>query len=322
MVKSHFLVTFALVAVVTFCLPIDAKRTPLLAKALVSSPKVSVVGNSVLSHTSKCDQDGRSLVGMLANDLRQPILDLSFRGQSLSEATNLAAASLKNPHIQTVILPVSLFELVEWDTDPIRTYALFKLINPALDAASLVERMKSPGRFSGEASGLEAAFDYNGIHYPDYDGIKLQYFNYERDVMHCPENDGANLKFVAANYHHLFFEFPILDKDLSLISSVGQAAARRGKSLLVVILPIDYELIAKLSIPGINGLHEKVNRVVQILRGTGLNVVDLSATLPDSDFADRWCACGHLLETGRIGTAEKIVQHISKPAQDVAAYDH
>jgi len=329
MTKSQFLVALALVVAVAVCVPFDLKQTPLLAEALTRGNKISITGNSVLSHTSRCDQDSRSLVSILANDLRQPVLDLSFNGQSLSEAANFAAVSLKNPHIQTVIFPVSLFEFVDWDTDPIRTYALFRLLNPDLDAASLAERAQSPGRFSGQESGLHAAFDYDGIHYPDYDGIKQHYMSYERDMMRCPENDGANLKFTAASYHHLLMQFPILDKPLSLVSSLGKDAAQRRKSLVVVILPIDFELFAKLGVPGLEALHAKVDHVVQTLGTDGLNVIDLSASLHNNDFADRWCACGHLLETGRQLTAERIVQRIPDSTrnildstQNVAVYYH
>jgi hypothetical protein len=322
MTKSQFLLAFALVVAVAVCVPFDLKQTPLLAEALTSESKISVIGNSVLSHTSRCDQDSRSLVSMLSDGLRQPVLDLSFNGQSLSEAANFAAASLKNPHIHTVLFPVSLFEFVDWDTDPIRTYALFRLLNPDLDAASLAERMESPGRFSGQESELHAAFDYDGIHYPDYNGIKQHYMSYERDMMRCPENDGANLKFTAASYHHLLMQFPILDKPLSLVSSLGKDAAQRRKSLLVVILPIDFELIAKLGVPGLDALHTKVDHVVQTLSSDGLKVVDLSASLHNNDFADHWCACGHLVETGRQLTAERIIQRIPDMTQNVAVYDH
>ena len=322
MAKSQFLVVFAIVVAVAVCVPFDLKQTPLLAEALTGRNKVSIIGNSVLSHTSRCDRDSRSLVSILADDLRQPVLDLSFNGQSLSEAANFAAASLKNPHIQTVIFPVSLFEFVDWDTDPIRTYALFKLLNPDLDAASLTERVLSPGRFSGQESSLHAAFDYDGIHYPDYDGIKQRYMSYERDMMRCPEDNGVNLNFVAASYHHILMQFPILDKPLSLVSSLGKDAAQRRKSLVVVILPIDFELIAKLGVPDLNALRTKVDHVVQTLSADGLRVVDLSASLHNNDFADRWCACGHLVETGRQLTAEKIVQHMPDLTQNVAVYDH
>lgn len=319
MSKRRFLIILALVAAFALCVPLDAKITPLLAKVLASSATVSIAGNSVLSHVSKCDQDSRSLPRMLADDIRRPVLDLSFPGQSIEEEATLAMASLRNRKIRTVVFPISLFELVDWDTEPVRIYVLSRLIGPKLHAAGLTERAASAGRFSGESHHTEAAFDYNGQHYPDYAHVKAAYFDQEKALMPCPENDGTDVKFITALYHHDYVEYPILRDDMGLISSLGKEAIRLRKSLRFVILPIDYELLEKLDDPSATLLRARVAELTAALGADGLEVIDLSASVPNGAFADRWCACGHLLAPGRAEVARRIAQHLSNSAPAIAA---
>ena len=320
MAKSRFLLVLILVAAVALCIPYDPKVTPLLITGRLNAATISVTGNSVLSHISKCDQDGRSLVTMMANETGQAILDLSFSGQSLSESANLAAVSLKNPHIQTVLFPISLFELTAWDTDQVRAYGLFRLINPELLAASFMERARSPNRFSGAEEPLDGPFDYRGKHYPDYRLIKTAYFNREKAAMPCPENDGADLEFVRANYHHMVFERDPDQRVLPLIASLGKDANQRAKSLVVIILPIDVELMTRLGLPDASALQEKIAGLVQTLAADGVTVIDLSASLHNSDFADRWCACGHLVDSGRLAVAQAVGRRLRDQPREFAAH--
>jgi len=319
MSKGRFLLILALVAAFALCIPFDRNVTPLLAKALTTSATVSIAGNSVLGHVSKCDQDTRSIPRMLADDIHQPVLDLSFGGQSIDEEATLAMAALRNPRIETVVFPISIFELVEWDTEPVRIYALSRLIGPKLHAASLAERAASPGRFSGASHHSEAAFDYNGQHYPDYDHAKTMFFDQEKALMPCPENDGADARLITASYHHGYLEYPILRDDMALISSLGKEATRLGKSMWFVVLPIDYQLLEKLDGPSATLLRGRATALVAALGADGLNVIDLSASVPNGDFADRWCACGHLLAPGRADVAGRIAQSLSNAARASAA---
>jgi hypothetical protein len=319
MSKRWFLVILAAAAVLALCAPFDAKLTPLMIRALSTQARTSIVGNSVLSHASRCDEDPRTLPQMLATDIGQPVLDLSFPGQSLDQAVNLAAIALRNPRTDVVVVPVSLFELFEWDDLSWRAYLMFRLINPAIVARSLTARLLGP-EDTATSHPIESAFSYAGRDYPDYDLLKATYFTPENAAMPCPENDGVNRDFIAANYHHMYFDFPVASDAIRMLASLGEEARRRDRSLLLVLMPIDSDLIARLDVAGAAALHDTVAHAVDALASRGLHVLDLSASVANAHFADRWCACGHLQDSGRLEVARRIGQALTAADRTIAAH--
>jgi len=320
MSTRRFLIILALVAAFAVCIPFDSKVTPLMVKGITTSAPFAMVGDSVITHASRCESDQRSIPRMLADEIGQRVLDLSFPGQSLDESVSLAMTALRNPRLRTVVFPVSATALQEWDTDAIRNYALARLIGPNLRLTGLAERAASPDRFSGAPFHEDAEFDYDGKHYPGYDGIKASYFDNEMALMRCPENDGADLKFVAAIYYHAYPEYPMLQDNVTLLSSLGAEAARLQKSLVIVVLPINYELMERLAVRDVAVLPERTAAVVAAFQAGGLNVLDLSAIASDSDFADRWCGCGHMLSAGRSKVANQIAHGLPHAVRAIAAH--
>jgi hypothetical protein len=319
MSKRWFVLILAVVAVITLCAPFDPKLASLMLRAWSTSAPVSIVGNSVLSHASRCDSDPRTLPQMLAADIGQSVLDISFPGQLLDPAVNLAAIALRNPHTRTVVVPVSLFELIQWDGLSWRDYMLFRLINPAIAARSLRARLLGPDDIA-TSHPLYSAFTYAGKDYPDYNLLKATYLGPESTTMPCPENDGVNRNFIAANYYHTYFEFPLASGSVKMLASLGEEARRRGRSLLVVLMPIDEELIAQLGVAGAASLQGTVTQALDALTSRGLHVLDLSSSVANADFADRWCACGHLLDDGRVAVAQRIGHQLMDSARTIAAH--
>ncbi len=319
MSKCRFVVILGVMAGLVLCTPFDPKLTPLVIRAFSTSAPVSIVGNSVMSHTSRCDSDLRTLPQMLAADIGHPVLDLSFPGQSFDETVNLAAIALRNPRSTAVVVPLSLFELIEWDDLSWRAYMMFRLINPSIAARSLRARLLGPEEIATSRP-IDAAYSYGGTDYPDYGLLKTIYLTPENAAMSCPENDGVNRKFIAANYHHQYFEYPVAAGSLALLDSLGKEAKRRERSVLVVLMPIDQEMITRLDVAGSADLQQKIARTVDDLTSRGLHVLDLSASVGNADFADRWCACGHLLEGGRLAVAARIGEVLTGSGRAIAAH--
>jgi hypothetical protein len=112
------LLAVLIVFVVAYFAPIPSRATLELVWTVWSghgpAPRANIatVGNSVVQHVSKCDQDKRTITEITSNALAQPILDLSYGGQTFLETINYAAIALKSPQFQTVIIFLGLRGIV------------------------------------------------------------------------------------------------------------------------------------------------------------------------------------------------------------------
>ena len=78
--------------------------------------------------------------------------------------------------------------------------------------------------------------------------------------------------------------------------------------------------MAQLGLPDTRALQGDIAGLVQTLAADGVTAMDLSASLPNSDFADRWCACGHLLDTGRVAVAQSVGRRLRDHPRELAAH--
>ena len=274
-------------------------------RALTTTRPVVLVGNSVIDHVSKCDGDRRTIPDLLAADLGRPVVDFSYGGQGLAEAAVFSWAALRNPRVDHVIVPVTLFELADRPHLPFPRTAFFRLIDPGLELESPREWIRmslsdEPAVPRGES------FSYGGRRYPDANGLGPTYEQVEKDHMPCPEHDGFDRTFVEAYYHHSYLGAPVRQEQLSLLAKLDREAKRRGKALTIVLLPIDYELIESLSKTMQAAVRQLSAEALAQARGHGVAMVDLTPLLPNEDFADRYCGCGHLLDSGRHRLARSI----------------
>jgi hypothetical protein len=261
---------------------------------------IAISGNSVLTHASRCDPKAATVAELLASDhMARPVLDMSFGGQVLDETVHYAALALRRAQITDVVAMISLFSLNDWNPLDLRRLILFKAIDPAESVQSVGDRFRSAFTLEANTPPALAAFDYRGQHYPSYDEIKARYFAAEKDRMPCPEDDGGDRNFIEAYYNHSYLGGPILEQNLAMLQGLGRDAAARGKRLHIVLLPIDYGLIESMQGDMADQIRQRAATVVTRLQQEGLSVVDLSGQVASSNFADRWCACGHLLLQGR-----------------------
>ena len=264
---------------------------------------IAFVGNSVIDHVSRCDIDTRTIPEMAGAVAGRPALDLSYGGQSFAESINYAALALRKRAVRDVVIYVSLTQLSEDGFLDIRDQAFFGLVNGDLTVNDVAARIEVAPSVAMAASTAERAFTYKGVRYPDYAGLKTRYFSVEKAAMGCPENRGQNPAFIEANYWNAYARTPLRAGALADLAALGARATTARKALHVVLMPVDYEDLHALD-PALEAqVRAAAATARQRLAGAGVTVIDLTSDTPAGDFVDRWCACGHLGEGGRLAVA-------------------
>lgn len=304
------IVLFVVAAVLAFVAP--GREIVPLAKSRLNGAHVMVLGNSAITHRSKCDSDQRTIPAMMADESGFTVTDLSTPGQLIDQSVNIAGAGLSNPNLRRIVLTFSLFDLADYDTTPLQEALLHRTWNRQLTQSNLLERVTAQGSamplLVGRTPGSRAAFEYKSEHYPEYEGIKRNYFVREKAAMKCPEHDGYDPKFVEAFHAFQYTRLPMHSQLVTLIGRLEREARRSGVKLDVALLPINVELMARMEPALVADLKVRVARVSRALEQQGVTLTDLSAIASNDEFADRWCACGHLLSAGRLKVARQLLE--------------
>jgi hypothetical protein len=299
-------------AALCFLAPIpEFKEFFLAARALRTQAPIAIAGNSSIAHVSKCDSDGRTLLEMIQDQTAEKTEGLNYNGQSFDDSIQFTSAALQNQKIKSVIVLFSLAGLQQWDQGSLQRYLFFKLLNPSLQEATLRSRVFSPAILNGEASEGFLSFRYKGVEYPEYKQMLATYFERESEDMPCPERDGKDLRFIEAYYDHNYLRYPLRAENFDLLASMAEEASRRGKQFLLVIAPIDFDLMNQLNPEMAASVRAKEGLVFQVLKRRKVNVLDLGDALRNEDFADRYCACGHMVESGRRKAAQAIADALT-----------
>lgn len=303
----RFLLIAAAAAVVVYLCPFGNKTDLALGeRAMTTADAVVIVGNSVVDHVSQCDAVASpipSLVGELAG---ARVADLSASGQLLEESIAYAGIALRNRSVKTVVMLVAYYSLAdEWE--PTMQRAAFLDVWSGISPFALDEVFERSGGFNGEELRFHDAFVYRGERYPDYSELKAAYFERELAAETCPEGNGVDSGFIDAYYHHAYLGAPINEQNVLAIGRLAARAGRDGKQVVVVLMPIDYQLMGTLDPAMVGAIESRVHSAVADIARLGVRVVDLSQLLPNQSFADRWCACGHLLQSGRETVTKAIV---------------
>jgi hypothetical protein len=290
---------FSLAALCAFLVPTTELRT--FAKTLRSRADVAMVGNSVMSHASKCDARSEGIAALLAERRGRDVLDLSIPGQLPEEELNLAALALRNPGVRQIVVPMSLADLGDWDTLSLQALLFWRSVNPALPGPSLWGRV-GPYLLTGPPIASREGFNWEGmkaeVGHPGYDAIK-EHFTLEKQKMGCPENDGFDADFNRAYYENQYVQLPIRRENLDVMGAFASQARARGVRVIWPFLPINLELMQRLQPSAAAAARARVKQLIAALATRDIRVLDLSELVPNDEFADRWCACGHLLLAGR-----------------------
>ena len=274
-----------------------------LAPTFVRGPRqLAVVGNSVIDHVSKCDTDTRTVAQLLRTD--GPVLDMSYGGQTFEESLSLGALALKSKSVSDIVFFVSTTGLSDHDSLDLQTSLFFRLADGAFDAFNPAARLeRGVGLAAAQMDRMEP-FAYGGTTYPDYNGIKARFFDREQRHVTCPESAAVDATFVEAyNWKQLAEPTPWMPH-LDDLARLEELAERRGKTLTVVLLPIDFPDIARMRPDVQTQIRRNVETFKSIMRDHRIAMLDASDILRDGQFADRYCACGHLDESGRRSLAD------------------
>jgi hypothetical protein len=96
-----------------------------------------------------------------------------------------------------------------------------------------------------------------------------------------------------------------------MILNLHKIARRRDKTVHIIIMPVDMKFVTQITPESRITLENNINIMREFFKENNIPFEDLSFSLENSAFADRWCACGHLLDEGRVAVSVAIRQAIS-----------
>lgn len=278
---------------------LQAKAEQIAVLAIRGDKKIGILGNSVIDHVSRCDQDQRNIPQLIAGAETAPVADLSFGGQTEEEEVNLADVALKARGISKILMFVSTTGFADKDTLDIQSSLFFRTAGNRLKSDEIAPRLRRGAYLFPAVQERHGPFTYAGVTYPDYDGIKARYFEPERMAMPCPENAGRNLKFIQAYYWNDLVQPDVWLPNIDDIVRLKQAARQARTPLTIVLLPIDFPDMLAMDPALAKAALGRKDELLGVLRQRGIDILDASQVVDAGGFADRYCACGHLNERGR-----------------------
>lgn len=290
---------------IVFLFPVPRQRVGAVTLAAhgARDAELAVVGNSVVTHVSKCDADRRDIPTMLQDALESEVVDLSYGGEPLAESINYAAIALQQPRISTAVLYLGQGSLANPDPNDLQTTAFFGLVAGPRRVNDLSGRLSRGAGIMPGAATARLPFRYKGVDYPGYDQIQMTWFADEKARQGCPETLGHDRRFIEANFWTNLVRpepfWPLLED----IGDLQRQAAARGKRLVVIFLPNDMFGLRTLDAGLAAQVEARRAAIVQRAARLGVAMTVVGPFGPDR-FADRWCACGHLSQAGRVAVAE------------------
>jgi hypothetical protein len=268
---------------------------------------IVVTGNSVVDHRSKCDGDRRTIPEMITAATGRPVRDMSYDGQGIDEALLYAALALNAQGDGPVVVLSSVFQFDSHFPFDVQTQLFFRLVAGSLHATSMFERVAA-GRFlEPPVAARLQPYIYKGRAYPSYVGLTTTFFARERNLMRCPETLGHDQAFIEASYWNNYLRDGWNLAYVDDIMTLARRAAATKHRFLVVLLPVDDADVASLSPDLAAKLRQRSSEISHALQTAGAPLLDLTASQSADRFADRWCACGHLMDNGRQNVVSRVV---------------
>ncbi len=290
-----------------FLFPLPNKTDQLqAAKTAMLGDGLGIVGNSVASHVSNCDTDQRPLATMVAMTANRTESNLGFPGQSLDQAINLAALAVANPKIEKVVVLVSLAQFEYNRRQDLRSDMFFRLTAGDYRINDIWARLRRLEPITSGFVRQEDPFTYGGKSYPDYNGVKQRYMLPEREAMRCPETLGQDRAFIEALYWNYYLREPLDSSYMVDLTTLAGRSRAETKPILFVLMPIDLQDVTDLNPALAAAIRTRRDLLLDMSREASLPMLDLSESLPASSFADRWCGCGHLVDSGRRALSARV----------------
>lgn len=311
---SAFCAIVVCLGVGLFALPIPpTEQVKWLAEAAEANGQIAIIGPSTIDVVSQCDSDKRTVVEMLRDTVGKKVSDLSSGQEQISDAINLAAAAGNSQSITDVVLAIAFSQVDEWTTPPYRMIAAFKATNPDLDVFSAANAQDLLAGLSSATPRIQQAYEFEGKKYPPYPIISAREFSREKKLAGCPEVVTHDPEFMKSYYWWTHVQPTENTALYPLVASLDRTLARKGRKLHIVLLPTNYDLIAKLDATWPAAIRKKEAKLVDGLRSQGLKVTDLSGEFRESEFITPWCGCIHLSAAGRAHLVRAIAADIAAP---------
>lgn len=308
--RPGYLVSFAIAVVASFVVAVTFHEFrsvdfALLSGAARAQDKILLFGNSVNRTISRCDRDPRTLPDMLSAEAGTPIVNLSRGGMPLSQMLRIAELSVSfGIQPKAVVFPVAFGDLLQLSDAPTGWDAFVRDNLPAALNPRPAERRVAP-----------APQDYKGRHYGSYNDFSKTHFEREKRESRCPEGLGTDPDFIEFMYWRTYLQ-PI-DPAAGLARTIERAKRiqQHGVEVVFWFPPIDLEDLRALHGPqGVAAVRERVAALSKALSTQSFSILDTAEAVAAAGFTDRWCACGHLNEAGRILLARQmrgqLTQHL------------
>jgi hypothetical protein len=282
-----------------------------VVKAKTGPGQIAVVGPSTIDYVSNCDQDRRTIPAMITALSGTPVLNLAVGGQPIVDSLNLAALSAGNSNVKDILFFLAHTQVDDWTTPDYRTLLFYKALNPGFKVYDAETTTDFWNGLSGEPRRLVHGYEFQGVHYPDYNVLSAREFAKEKKLSSCPEVLTHDKEFTKSYFWWTNVEKKENSGLYNLLADLDRVANANGKKLHVVVLPTNLELIDSLNPDWRTSVSRFQDSVVENLQRRGLDVVDLSDDFKQDDFAVQWCACIHMSEKGRLKISKAVVPRLS-----------
>ena len=282
-------------------------RLPLLHAPAGGRQRV-VIGNSVVDHVSRCDSDTRTLAEMVQDRAQMPIVDLSYGGQQLAETIDFAATALRTGAVSDVVLFLATFTFTNQPALDAHAQAFFRIAAGPFHGNDLWPRVATLQGFVTPPMVQQTPFTYGNAGYPDYGTIINQYFNVENEHEGCPEAGGYDDHFIEANYWNEYLRTGMHPEYVQDLQRLKQLADGHHARLHIVLMPIDYGDMQRRNPSQAASVAGSTRSLLAALHAADLDPLDLTSTQPAEIFSDRYCACGHLQQAGRLDVAARAAE--------------
>ncbi len=295
-------------------------NTPFLrqvAQARLGKAPVLIVGPSTIDYVSNCDTDRRNIPDMLRDLTGREVNDLSAGGQLMSDSIDLSAVSAHNPAVRDVILPLAYPYIDDWATPYYRKLPTYKLLAPHFNVLAAPNFWSLWAGLSDQPRRIEKAYNFEGKDYPDYRRLAATIFADGKKRETCPETPSSDLAFTRSYYWWTYVASGDHSSLFGAISDLHRYLLVRGKHLIFVLMPINFEYISKLDPSWPEAIRKSQLDLVDSLKNQGVEVVDLAGELPSSEFTDRWVGPIHFYQTGRLQVAKRIAAKIESNSESI-----
>jgi hypothetical protein len=271
---------------------------------------IVMYGNSVNRHVSKCDADRRTLPEMIGSLAGTPVVDISKGGMSIAEYRDVNAWIAGKARPRIVIAPLMI------DMTRAYGYSAPDLIGRHLIYSALALKWphRIPDLLVGDGGARHVSAErltYNGRYYGNGPEIQANFYSKEKALAPCPEIDGVDLEFVRFSHWRASQAISTTSRFTEEVDALIRQVTQVQSKILFVLMPENVTLFDA-SLDRMEQAHRMQvwKWMVDEFSTRGALFMDLSRLVPRDEFVDRWCACGHLDDRGRMRVAREIASAI------------